>query len=164
MLNLWFKQYSLQKKPYFHDKDTFLFDMGTYKSNKNDAVNEMELRERNLPILSQNLEIIPEIAKDLSTSQKILKLKDQTSTLISSSNLVRKFQTPKILFESIERSNSSRFKLIVLGSSHALHPGRREVIRKYWGNHSHWTTSYQWKVLFVTGFFSNDYKNQLYAV
>ena len=163
MLNLLIKQYSLQKKTYFHDQDRFIFHMGMYKSNKNDVVNEMEPPKKNLQMLSQSLEIIPEIAKNSSTSQKSLKLKDQTSTLISSSNLVHKFQSPKILFESIERSNSSRFKLIVLVSSHALHLGRREVIRKYWGNHSQWTTPHQWKVIFVTGFFSSDYNNQLHA-
>ena len=163
MFNLWFKKYTIQKKSYLDDQGTFLSHMNTYESNKNDAVNRAERQERNLATLPQNLDTITEIAKNLSNSQKRWKLKDQTSALISPSNLVHKSHSPEILFESIERSNSSRFKLIVLVSSHALHPGRREVIRKYWGNHSHWTTSYQWKVIFVTGFFSNDYKNQLYA-
>ena len=163
LFNLWFKQYILQKKSYFDDKETFPFHMNTYESNKNDAANRVERRERNLTTLSQNLDTITERPKDVLTFQKGWKLKDQTSALISSKKLVQKSHSPEILFESIERSNSSRFKLIVLVSSHALHPGRREVIRKYWGNYSQWTTPYQWKVIFVTGFFSSDYKNQLYV-
>ena len=54
-------------------------------------------------------------------------------------------------------------KLIVLVSSHASHVERRKLIRKYWGNHSHWTTPFQWKVIFVTGLFSSSYKNQLHV-
>ena len=163
MFNLWFKQYTLQKNSYFDYKGTFLFHVNAYERNTNDTVNRVERPKRNLTAFSQKLDKITEKSKDLSTSQKGWKLKDQTSALTLSSNLVRKSHLPEILFESIEKSNSSRYKLIVLVSSHALHPGRREVIRKYWGNHSHWTTPHQWKVIFVTGFFSNDYKNQLYA-
>ena len=162
LLNLWLKQYVPQKILYFDSKGKFLFQENIYKININNVINEVRRPERSFKTLSQNLNTITGTAKDLSTSQKDFKLKDQTS-ILTSSNLVYKSQSPEILFEYINRNNSSRFKLVVLVSSHALHAGRRKLIRYYWGNHSRWTTPFQWKVIFVTGFFSNFQKLQLHA-
>ena len=162
-LNLWLKQYTLQTKPYFDDKDKFPFYKNTNDRDKNGLKNKAGHPERSLPVLSQNLDTISEKEKDLPTSQKGLNHENQSSTILTSSKLVYKPQAPEVLFESIENVNSSRFKLIVLVSSHASHAERRKLIREYWGNHSHWTTPYQWKVIFVTGFFSNSYKNQLHV-
>ena len=155
---LWLKLYTLQTKLYSDDKDDNL-----YERNINGTTNKVEQPEKRLPILSQNLDTISEEEKELGTSLKGLKQKVQSSTILISSKLVYKSQSAEILFESIERDNSSKFKLIVLVSSHASHAGRRKLIRKYWGNHSLWTTPCQWKVIFVTGFFSSDYKNQVHV-
>ena len=163
LLNLWLKQYVLQKKLYLNSEDKFVLQENIYKININDVISEVRRPESSFQTFSQSLNTITETAKDLSISQKDLKLKDQTSILISSSNLVYKSQSPEILFEDIDINNSSRLKLVVLVSSHALHKGRRKLIRCYWGNHSRWTTPFQWKVIFVTGFFSSFQKIQLHA-
>ena len=160
---LWFKQYTLQTKLCFDGKHKFAFHKNLYDRNIDGTKNQVEQPKKRLPISSQNLDTISEKEKDLATFPKRLKQKDQSSTIHTSNKLVYKSQSPEILFESIERDNSSRFKLIVLVSSHASHTERRKLIRKYWGNQSHWTTPYQWKVIFVTGFFSSSYKNQLHV-
>ena len=78
MFNLWFKQYTLQKNSYFDYKGTFLFHVNAYERNTNDTVNRVERPKRNLTAFSQKLDKITEKSKDLSTSQKGWKLKDQT--------------------------------------------------------------------------------------
>ena len=167
LLNLWLKQYVfLQKTLHFDSKSEFLFQENIYKININNVTSKVRKSKTSFQTLSRNLNTITETTKDLlSTSQKDLKLKNQTSILVSSSNLVYKSPSPEILFENIDRlkTNSSRFKLVVLVSTHALHTGRRKLIRYYWGNHSRWTTPFQWKVIFVTGFFSSFQKIQLHA-
>ena len=167
LLNLWLKQYVfLQKTLHFDSKSEFLFQENIYKININNVTSKVRKSKTSFQTLSRNLNTITETTKDLlSTSQKDLKLNNQTSILVSSSNLVYKSPSPEILFENIDRlkTNSSRFKLVVLVSTHALHTGRRKLIRYYWGNHSRWTTPFQWKVIFVTGFFSSFQKIQLHA-
>ena len=167
LLNLWLKQYVfLQKILHFDSKSKFLFQENIYKININNVTSKVRKSKTSFQTLSRNLNTITETTKDLlSTSQKDLKLNNQTSILVSSSNLVYKSPSPEILFENIDRlkTNSSRFKLVVLVSTHALHTGRRKLIRYYWGNHSRWTTPFQWKVIFVTGFFSSFQKIQLHA-
>ena len=167
LLNLWLKQYVfLQKILHFDSKSKFLFQENIYKININNVTSKVRKSKTSFQTLSRNLNTITETTKDLlSTSQKDLKLNNQTSILVSSSNLVYKSPSPEILFENIDRlkTNSSRFKLAVLVSTHALHTGRRKLIRYYWGNHSRWTTPFQWKVIFVTGFFSSFQKIQLHA-
>ena len=167
LLNLWLKQYVfLQKILHFDSKSKFLFQENINKININNVTSKVRKSKTSFQTLSRNLNTITETTKDLlSTSQKDLKLKNQTSILVSSSNLVYKSPSPEILFENIDRlkTNSSRFKLVVLVSTHALHTGRRKLIRYYWGNHSRWTTPFQWKVIFVTGFFSSFQKIQLHA-
>ena len=167
LLNLWLKQYVfLQKILHFDSKSKFLFQENIYKININNVTSKVRKSKTSFQTLSRNLNTITETTKDLlSTSQKDLKLNNQTSILVSSSNLVYKSPSPEILFENIGRlkTNSSRFKLVVLVSTHALHTGRRKLIRYYWGNHSRWTTPFQWKVIFVTGFFSSFQKIQLHA-
>ena len=167
LLNLWLKQYVfLQKILHFDSKSEFLFQENIYKININNVTSKVRKSKTSFQTLSRNLNTITETTKDLlSTSQKDLKLNNQTSILVSSSNLVYKSPSPEILFENIDRlkTNSSRFKLVVLVSTHALHTGRRKLIRYYWGNHSRWTTPFQWKVIFVTGFFSSFQKIQLHA-
>ena len=167
LLNLWLKQYVfLQKILHFDSKSKFLFQENIYKININNVTSKVRKSKTSFQTLSRNLNTITETTKDLlSTSQKDLKLNNQTSILVSSSNLVYKSPSPEILFENIDRLkiNSSRFKLVVLVSTHALHTGRRKLIRYYWGNHSRWTTPFQWKVIFVTGFFSSFQKIQLHA-
>ena len=167
LLNLWLKQYVfLQKTLHFDSKSEFLFQENIYKININNVTSKVRKSKTSFQTLSRNLNTITETTKDLlSTSQKDLKLNNQTSILASSSNLVYKSPSPEILFENIDRlkTNSSRFKLVVLVSTHALHTGRRKLIRYYWGNHSRWTTPFQWKVIFVTGFFSSFQKIQLHA-
>ena len=167
LLNLWLKQYVFfQKILHFDSKSKFLFQENINKININNVTSKVRKSKTSFQTLSRNLNTITETTKDLlSTSQKDLKLKNQTSILVSSSNLVYKSPSPEILFENIDRlkTNSSRFKLVVLVSTHALHTGRRKLIRYYWGNHSRWTTPFQWKVIFVTGFFSSFQKIQLHA-
>ena len=167
LLNLWLKQYVfLQKILHFDSKSKFLFQENINKININNVTSKVRKSKTSFQTLSRNLNTITETTKDLlSTSQKDLKLNNQTSILVSSSNLVYKSPSPEILFENIDRlkTNSSRFKLVVLVSTHALHTGRRKLIRYYWGNHSRWTTPFQWKVIFVTGFFSSFQKIQLHA-
>ena len=167
LLNLWLKQYVfLQKMLHFDSKSKFLFQENIYKININNVTSKVRKSKTSFQTLSRNLNTITETTKDLlSTSQKDLKLNNQTSILVSSSNLVYKSPSPEILFENIDRlkTNSSRFKLVVLVSTHALHTGRRKLIRYYWGNHSRWSTPFQWKVIFVTGFFSSFQKIQLHA-
>ena len=167
LLNLWLKQYVfLQKILHFDSKSKFLFQENIYKININNVTSKVRKSKTSFQTLSRNLNTITETTKDLlSTSQKDLKLNNQTSILVSSSNLVYKSPSPEILFENTDRlkTNSSRFKLVVLVSTHALHTGRRKLIRYYWGNHSLWTTPFQWKVIFVTGFFSSFQKIQLHA-
>ena len=167
LLNLWLKQYAfLQKILHFDSKSKFLFQENINKININNVTSKVRKSKTSFQTLSRNLNTITETTKDLlSTSQKDLKLNNQTSILVSSSNLVYKSPSPEILFENIDRlkTNSSRFKLVVLVSTHALHTGRRKLIRYYWGNHSRWTTPFQWKVIFVTGFFSSFQKIQLHA-
>ena len=167
LLNLWLKQYVFfQKILHFDSKSEFLFQENIYKININNVTSKVRKSKTSFQTLSRNLNTITETTKDLlSTSQKDLKLNNQTSILVSSSNLVYKSPSPEILFENIDRlkTNSSRFKLVVLVSTHALHTGRRKLIRYYWGNHSRWTTPFQWKVIFVTGFFSSFQKIQLHA-
>ena len=167
LLNLWLKQYVfLQKILHFDSKSKFLFQENIYKININNVTSKVRKSKTSFQTLSRNLNTITETTKDLlSTSQNDLKLNNQTSILVSSSNLVYKSPSPEILFENIDRlkTNSSRFKLVVLVSTHALHTGRRKLIRYYWGNHSRWTTPFQWKVIFVTGFFSSFQKIQLHA-
>ena len=167
LLNLWLKQYVfLQKTLHFDSKSKFLFQENIYKININNVTSKVRKSKTSFQTLSRNLNTITETTKDLlSTSQKDLKLNNQTSILVSSSNLVYKSPSPEILFENIDRLkiNSSRFKLVVLVSTHALHTGRRKLIRYYWGNHSRWTTPFQWKVIFVTGFYSSFQKIQLHA-
>ena len=167
LLNLWLKQYVfLQKTLHFDSKSEFLFQENIYKININNVTSKVRKSKTSFQTLSRNLNTITETTKDLlSTSQKDLKLNNQTSILVSSSNLVYKSPSPEILFENIDRlkTNSSRFKLVVLVSTHALHTGRRKLIRYYWGNHSRWTTPFQWKVIFVTVFFSSFQKIQLHA-
>ena len=167
LLNLWFKQYVfLQKILHFDSKSKFLFQENIYKININNVTSKVRKSKTSFQTLSRNLNTITETTKDLlSTSQKDLKLNNQTSILVSSSNLVYKSPSPEILFENTDRlkTNSSRFKLVVLVSTHALHTGRRKLIRYYWGNHSRWSTPFQWKVIFVTGFFSSFQKIQLHA-
>ena len=167
LLNLWLKQYVfLQKILHFDSKSKFLFQENIYKININNVTSKVRKSKTSFQTLSRNLNIITETTKNLlSTSQKDLKLNNQTSILVSSSNLVYKSPSPEILFENIDRlkTNSSRFKLVILVSTHALHTGRRKLIRYYWGNHSRWTTPFQWKVIFVTGFFSSFQKIQLHA-
>ena len=167
LLNLWLKQYVfLQKILHFDSKSKFLFQENIYKININNVTSKVRKSKTSFQTLSRNLNTITETTKDLlSTSQKDLKLNNQTSILVSSSNLVYKSPSPEILFENTDRlkTNSSRFKLVVLVSTHALHTGRRKLIRYYWGNHSRWTTPFQWKVIFVTGFFSSFQKIQLHA-
>ena len=163
---LWFKQYTLQTKLYFDDKGKFLYHENLYNRNIDATKNQVEQpqkRNYTTQLLSQNINTISEKEKDLANFIKRFKQKDIRSTIHPSSKLVHKSQAPEILFESIERANSSRFKLVVLVSSHASHVKRRKLIRKYWGNHSHWTSPYQWKIIFVTGFFSSSYKNQLHV-
>ena len=167
LLNLWLKQYVfLQKILHFDSKSKFLFQENINKININNVTSKVRKSKTSFQTLSRNLNTITETTKDLlSTSQKDLKLNNQTSILVSSSNLVYKSPSPEILFENTDRlkTNSSRFKLVVLVSTHALHTGRRKLIRYYWGNHSRWTTPFQWKVIFVTGFFSSFQKIQLHA-
>ena len=167
LLNLWLKQYVFfQKILHFDSKSKFLFQENINKININNVTSKVRKSKTSFQTLSRNLNTITETTKDLlSTSQKDLKLNNQTSILVSSSNLVYKSPSPEILFENIDRlkTNSSRFKLVVLVSTHALHTGRRKLIRYYWGNHSRWTTPFQWKVIFVTGFFSSFQKIQLHA-
>ena len=167
LLNLWLKQYVfLQKILHFDSKSKFLFQENINKININNVTSKVRKSKTSFQTLSRNLNTITETTKDLlSTSQKDLKLNNQTSILVSSSNLVYKSPSPEILFENIDRlkTNSSRFKLVVLVSTHALYTGRRKLIRYYWGNHSRWTTPFQWKVIFVTGFFSSFQKIQLHA-
>ena len=167
LLNLWLEQYVfLQKTLHFDRKSKFLFQENIHKININNVTSKVRKSKTSFQTLSRNLNTITETTKDLlSTSQKDLKLNNQTSILVSSSNLVYKSPSPEILFENIDRlkTNSSRFKLVVLVSTHALHTGRRKLIRYYWGNHSRWTTPFQWKVIFVTGFFSSFQKIQLHA-
>ena len=167
LLNLWLKQYVfLQKILHFDSKSKFLFQENIYKININNVTSKVRKSKTSFQTLSRNLNTITETTKDLlSTSQKDLKLNNQTSILVSSSNLVYKSPSPEILFENTDRlkTNSSRFKLVVLVSTHALHTGRRKLIRYYWGNHSRWSTPFQWKVIFVTGFFSSFQKIQLHA-
>ena len=167
LLNLWLKQYVFfQKILHFDSKSKFLFQENINKININNVTSKVRKSKTSFQTLPRNLNTITETTKDLlSTSQKDLKLNNQTSILVSSSNLVYKSPSPEILFENIDRlkTNSSRFKLVVLVSTHALHTGRRKLIRYYWGNHSRWTTPFQWKVIFVTGFFSSFQKIQLHA-
>ena len=167
LLNLWLKQYAfLQKILHFDSKSKFLFQENINKININNVTSKVRKSKTSFQTLSRNLNTITETTKDLlSTSQKDLKLNNQTSILVSSSNLVYKSPSPEILFENTDRlkTNSSRFKLVALVSTHALHTGRRKLIRYYWGNHSRWTTPFQWKVIFVTGFFSSFQKIQLHA-
>ena len=160
---LWLKQCNLQTKLYDDDKDKFLFHENLRNKDTNDTKNQVEQPEKHLPILSPNLDTISEKEKDLANFIKRFKQKYQSSTIRTPSKLVPKPQSPEILFESVEKDNSNRLKLIVLVSSHASHVERRKLIRKYWGNHSHWTTPFQWKVIFVTGLFSSSYKNQLHV-
>lgn len=119
----------------------------------NNTINESEKIQSVLETLVEKVESIAKAMTYLSLYQKHLDFRNQILNLLPSKNQISKSDSfhPYIVLDSVERNCSSTHKLVILVSSNAPNIARRRLIRKYWGNYSHWTTNFQWKVIFVTG-------------
>lgn len=128
----------------------------TYNSEQkrdNNTISESEKIQSILQILVEKVEPIAKTMTSLSLYQKHMNFRNQILNLLPSKNHVDKPESlhPHIILDSVETNCSSTLKLVILVSSNAPNIPRRRLIRKYWGNYSHWVTKFQWKVIFVTG-------------
>ena len=121
--------------------------------NEINNIHESEKIQSNLQTLVEKVEFLANTMKNLSLYIKYMGSRNQTLNLLASKNHIDKSESFRqhIVLDSVETYRSSTLKLVILVSSNAPHMERRRLIRKYWGNYSHWVTKFQWKVIFVTG-------------
>ena len=153
MIKLWLKtEVSLMEPIYFNvttENPTYI----TEHKRDNNTIHESKKVQSILETLVEKVESIAKIMTSLSLYQKHMDFRNQILNFLPSKNQIDKSDSfhPDIVLDSVETSCSSTHKLVILVSSNAPNMARRRLIRKYWGNYSHWTTNFQWKVIFVTG-------------